>query len=74
MYSRIVCLLSRSVGPALGCLIFALVLSPSLVKALNTAEAAAFLNSLQTEAASQLGDTTVSSEEKAGDDLRPVVI
>jgi phospholipid transport system substrate-binding protein len=64
MYSRIVCLLSRSAGPALGCLIFALALSPGLAKALDTAQAAAFLNSLQTEAAAQLGDTAVSSEEK----------
>jgi len=64
MRSRTVCLFSRGAGPILGCLILALVLLPGLAKALDTAEAATFLNSLQTEAAAQLGDTSVSSEEK----------
>lgn len=64
MRSRTVGLFSRCAGPILGCLIFALVLLPDLARALDTAEAATFLNSLQTEAAAQLGDTSVSSEEK----------
>jgi phospholipid transport system substrate-binding protein len=49
---------------ALCCLVLAAVYLPSAASALDTKQAADFLNKLQEEAASRLGDASVSEQEK----------